>query len=269
MIRFFDHGYGEFDRHRAAGPVRWDRFDLFWLHTGRMRMRLMSRADVVLTANSGILIYPDTSFVGWAMSDLAKASVQHFALEPDDGQHLPAPMARLLGRRRGYERYHLAHHETFDADVRRAIELSLQKQTPLVHDLRVASLTLILGTLAAHVRGRGQVPIAPATRWDALLAWLPAQLGRRVSVEEMAGQLGWSASHFAARFRQTFGLSPAQYVQKARILEAARMLREGQESIKGVARQLGFEDLPNFYRSFSAVTAFTPARYRERYRLRA
>src|SRR6185503_14633620 len=108
MIRFFDHGYGDFDRRRAAGPVRWDRFDLFWLHAGRMRMRLMSRADVVLIPNSGVLIYPDTSFVGWTLTDLAKASVQHFALEMMQGEQLPEPMARLLGRRRGYERYHLA-----------------------------------------------------------------------------------------------------------------------------------------------------------------
>ena len=269
MIRFFDHGYGEFDRRRPAGPTSWDRFDLFWVHEGTMRMRLMTRGrEVVLPANSGMLIYPDTPFVGAARDGVAKASVQHFAIDESDGQRLPMPMSRLIGRRRGYERYHLTRHAEFDADVRRAIELSLQKQTPLVHDLRIAQLTLILGTLAANVRGRGRVPIVPATRWDGLLSWLSGELHRRVTITEMSTKLDLSPSHFAATFRESFGLSPARYVQRMRVLEAGRLLREGQMSIKEVARRLGFDELPNFYRTFRSATNMTPNQYRARHRLR-
>jgi len=71
-----------------------------------------------------------------------------------------------------------------------------------------------------------------------------------------------SRSAFAARFSELVGLPPLQYVTQWRMTEAARRLREGEESVAAVAEQVGYANAAAFMKAFTRVHGVGPGKYR-------
>lgn len=78
-----------------------------------------------------------------------------------------------------------------------------------------------------------------------------------------AEKLGLSPVHFRRLFRQEFGAPGQQYLLRARIDFAARMLRLGRQPVKEVAGACGISDVFYFTRLFSRRMGTSPARYRQ------
>ena len=266
MIRFHDHGFGVFTPQRGIPPCRWDRFDLLCLHRGCLQLTVEDDAPITLSPGMGMLIHPHTRFTGSVMHKACRVSVQHFAIEaPGRSPALPGVIARLAGRRHGCERVAFSEPARFLADVTRAMQLAFTPQSPQVHDQRVAMLVLILSQLQASPaiahRGTSQA-------WEQFTPWLRARLHEPVTVHAMAGHMGMSTAHFIVRFKAIHRQTPARYFQRLRMSEAQRLLRETDLPIKHIAMKLGFNDLPNFYRTFKSAVTASPARYRQKHTLR-
>jgi AraC family transcriptional regulator len=71
-----------------------------------------------------------------------------------------------------------------------------------------------------------------------------------------------SPFHFLRVFRAVTGLTPHQYLLRARLRAAAALLVTTQTPVTEIALAVGFEDLSNFTRSFGAEYRLTPKRYR-------
>lgn len=266
MIRFFDHGRDTLTPKRVIPPTRWDRFDFLAVHDGRLRLVLESKRELVLEAGTAVVVYPHTRFEGTPATAKCTVSVQHFGFDRGvKSAAVPLPLRRLVGRKRGYEPLRMRGHAQVQADIERAIVLAFEEQTPWLHDARVALLTLIFSRLDAldSLTLPGGIGA-----WDSLDAWLRTQLHRPITVAHMAHQLGLSPGHFGVRFREYMGTSPARHLQRLRMQEAMRRLRETRQPIKAIAEGLGYEELPNFYRAFRKAVGHTPAAYRGRYELR-
>jgi AraC-like DNA-binding protein len=82
------------------------------------------------------------------------------------------------------------------------------------------------------------------------------------TVERLAREVAMSRSAFAARFSELVGLPPLQYVTQWRMTEAARRLREGEESVAAVAEQVGYANAAAFMKAFTRVHGVGPGRYR-------
>jgi len=63
-------------------------------------------------------------------------------------------------------------------------------------------------------------------------------------------------------FRRFVGMTPHQYVLRARMALAARRLKSSNESILAVALDSGFGDLSTFNARFRATFGTTPSKYR-------
>lgn len=80
-------------------------------------------------------------------------------------------------------------------------------------------------------------------------------------LNELAHLAGMSPSHFSARFREHYGVSPGRFQQVARIERAKRIMRLGSTSLSETAEQLGFTDLFSFSRSFKRVVGMSPRKW--------
>lgn len=85
--------------------------------------------------------------------------------------------------------------------------------------------------------------------------------GRDWTVETLAALGAMSRSVFAARFRSTFGTSPAQYVTDVRMRTAQDMLARGR-TVADVSRSLGYSSDEGFSRAFRRHTGMTPSSWR-------
>lgn len=69
------------------------------------------------------------------------------------------------------------------------------------------------------------------------------------TLQSLARVAGLSRSVFAERFRQTMGLSPGQYLTRARMDKARALLAEGGRSVASVAAEVGYESEAGFRRA--------------------
>ena len=85
-----------------------------------------------------------------------------------------------------------------------------------------------------------------------------------ISVDDIAAACGLSESQFARRFKRAAGITPADYLQRLRIEEGARLLRESNRSITTIAFELGFSSSQYFSTVFKRYTRQTPQQFRKR-----
>lgn len=69
-------------------------------------------------------------------------------------------------------------------------------------------------------------------RMDALADWLLAHLADDLTAEHMAGQVSMSTRNFRRVFAETFGTSPARFVEPLRLEQACLRLTAGDGSIE-------------------------------------
>ncbi|MGW6446396.1 GlxA family transcriptional regulator [Lentzea sp. NPDC055074] len=100
----------------------------------------------------------------------------------------------------------------------------------------------------------------------ALLDDIHADPTREWTVPVMARKAMMSVRHFARVFSRSVGISPAQYVERARVEAAADRLASSGDSLDLVARQSGFGSAETLRRAFLRVLGVSPGSYRARFR---
>ncbi|EPE97175.1 GlxA family transcriptional regulator [Rhizobium grahamii] len=91
-------------------------------------------------------------------------------------------------------------------------------------------------------------------------------IGARHTLQSLAGLVGMSARNFARHFVQETGITPHEFVERARI-DAARNLLEGSDQqLKTVAYDCGFGTADRMRIIFTERLGVTPAQYRMSFR---
>lgn len=100
----------------------------------------------------------------------------------------------------------------------------------------------------------------------ALLDDIHADPTREWTVPVMARKAMMSVRHFARVFSRNVGISPAQYVERARVEAAADRLASTGDPLDLVAREAGFGSAETLRRAFLRVLGVSPGSYRARFR---
>jgi AraC-like DNA-binding protein len=116
------------------------------------------------------------------------------------------------------------------------------------------------------VRGRKRQPVAATVRdrGRAVHAalWIDAHAHQPLDLEHVARETGLSSFHFLRLFARVVGVTPHQYLIRARLRRAAKLLADGGRSITDVAFDVGFGDLSNFVRTFHRAARASPRAFR-------
>jgi len=141
-------------------------------------------------------------------------------------------------------------------------------------DLGAAASLAVARYLVMYVTRPGNqtqfsAPLAAQTqatgRMGVLVGWLLAHLKDEITSERMAEQVSMSPRHFRRVFADTFGTSPARFVEHLRLEQACMRLTRDRTSIGRIASSVGFHSADVFRRAFRARYGATPVEYRERF----
>ena len=125
---------------------------------------------------------------------------------------------------------------------------------------------MFAATFVAVASGAADRPCdaAPRDRRRAIeaAAWLDEHLHEPVDLQSAAAAAGISAFHFLRVFSSVVGVTPYQYLLRARLRCAARLLARTDRPVTDVAYDVGFADLSNFVRTFHRAAGVSPRRYR-------
>lgn len=99
-------------------------------------------------------------------------------------------------------------------------------------------------------------------RVDRVIDYIHANTGANISLVAMAEIAGVSPNHFVWLFTQATGLTPHQYVLRARIESAKLHLRDEALSIAEVSKLTGFRTQEHFTKVFRKIVGVTPREFR-------
>lgn len=95
--------------------------------------------------------------------------------------------------------------------------------------------------------------------------WLLEKLDTVLSVELMADHCHMSPRHFARRFVEVTGVSPARYLEQLRLTQARELLESSALSVEAIALQVGFAREERLRRVFLKNLGVTPSVYRQHF----
>jgi PAS domain S-box-containing protein len=111
---------------------------------------------------------------------------------------------------------------------------------------------------------KAQALLRPYDEFAGVLQHVHDHLAERISIPALARMADMSLSRFERRFRALFGLTPSRYVVRARVNEAAGLLRAGRLPVQQIARATGFYDQSALTRAFTQAMGLSPSEYRRR-----
>jgi AraC family transcriptional regulator len=128
------------------------------------------------------------------------------------------------------------------------------------------ALELAGAVMALAGRARSRAPTGSAGHHGQVarvLRTMSANLAEPHTLAGLARLAGLSPYHFLRTFKRVTGVTPHQWLVRARLRDAAERLATRSDAVTDIALDVGFEDLSNFTRSFRAEFGLSPRRFRE------
>lgn len=100
-----------------------------------------------------------------------------------------------------------------------------------------------------------------------VMFWLDENYMRKFSLSRLAEELGKSKSYISRRFHQETGESIVNYLNTIRLRKACEALLHSQQSVREIARMVGFSDVTYFISAFGKGIGETPLQYRKRHKI--
>lgn len=92
---------------------------------------------------------------------------------------------------------------------------------------------------------------------------LMEHLNERITIEELSHQFHINTTTLKESFKQVYGTSIAAHVNKHRMEQAAKLLRNNENSILEIAQSVGFQSQSRFTAAFKKEFGVLPSEYRK------
>lgn len=95
------------------------------------------------------------------------------------------------------------------------------------------------------------------------MVYLHKNYSEQITRRDIAKHIGITEDHLTFCFRQELGITPVHYLQRYRINQAKRLLKESNQTITEIAYNVGFSDSGYFSRIFRREVGVSPEMFRQ------
>jgi AraC-like DNA-binding protein len=163
-----------------------------------------------------------------------------------------------------FHQYHFENNHEITELINKLIRIctSEDKSKNIYADLQLKELLIRL--LQSQQLGQaveGSVADNNGNRLNFVLHYIREHLTEKIAVDALSRKAYLSRNLFFKWFREQFGITPVEYVNKERIKLAKELLAKPQSSIYDVSKLCGFTDVNYFIRVFRKIEGTTPKVY--------
>ena len=94
------------------------------------------------------------------------------------------------------------------------------------------------------------------------LRYIAANYTQKLTLQNVASEVGISPNHFSTLFHKTVGVSFREYLCQTRVEGSKQLLLYTDYSLADIAAAMGFPDQSNFSKVFKRITGLSPGKYR-------
>lgn len=117
--------------------------------------------------------------------------------------------------------------------------------------------------LAPHTDGaRRPAGALSSLQLELVLSYMRENLGRSVSLDDLASLVSFSRFHFVRCFKAATGSTPYRYLTELRVDLSRKYLESGNDTIARIGQRCGFSGPEHFSRCFRRIMGCTPSQYR-------
>lgn len=148
--------------------------------------------------------------------------------------------------------------------IMQAVEREWMRKKPFSAQICALKIEELFARIARGAVSGADVSL-PAERQQefyALRAELQQHFAEIERVSSLAELVHMSPARFFAAYRQMFGISPGQDLQRIRIEHAKQLLMQGSCSVSETAELVGYHNPYHFIRVFRQMVGVTPGKYR-------
>ncbi|MFC4374101.1 GlxA family transcriptional regulator [Nocardia halotolerans] len=110
-------------------------------------------------------------------------------------------------------------------------------------------------------------PVSTTRRIDELRHYITSRIGSPLTVADLAEHAHVSERQLTRIFRAELGMTPAAYLEAARVEVARHRLETSDDTLQRIAAACGFNTVDTLARAFRRKLDTTPAEYRNRFRI--
>ncbi|MGY5339916.1 helix-turn-helix domain-containing protein [Levilactobacillus spicheri] len=249
-------------------------FECIYVVTGTEHLRIQHH-DYDLAQGDFFLIPPEFIHQAWAEHDLTYFCF-HFDLDDPNLKaqliqgltyHYPAqsPLCKRIAPH--FDRLDgLTHQENFDFNTKMTIQIELSKILQIFYN---ASRTVTKNGSSPTAIEYSRV-IADYLK-DALTNQVLGYVKNGYTqpetglVQAAISTVGISDGYGFRIFKQTYGISPREYLTKLKVNEAKKLLLKPQYPIGDIGSALGYTNLANFSRQFHRWTGMSPKQWQKQH----
>jgi len=156
-----------------------------------------------------------------------------------------------------------------EEDERRELEQCLKSYELAMKDSRFGADTMrdtIIMQLLIRIARMSAAAPEERTAYDPkiekALSYINENLARELTVDALSEQVFLSKYHFMRLFKAQTGSTVHAYIRQKRLLQAARLIREGMAANKAAADS-GFADYSSFHRAFRECFGISPGQLKK------
>lgn len=97
---------------------------------------------------------------------------------------------------------------------------------------------------------------------DSVTEYIDSLMQDNIKVSEIAEKCGMSYSAFAKKFREIYGISCKEYIERMRIYKAEEFLLFTDYDMNYISQETGFSDCSHMIKSFKQIRGITPKQFR-------
>ncbi|GGF46375.1 AraC family transcriptional regulator [Azorhizobium oxalatiphilum] len=220
----------------------------------------------LVTAGQSVIVSADLPVVGQIVTARPEAPYMAIAVELEmsllrevTAQAGAAPGQRLAAARTVFTEDTDAH--VLGCAARLMELLARPEAVPLLRPGLMMELHywLLAGRHGAELRALA-APESHASRLAAAIAILREAFRERVPVERLARAAGMGVTAFHQHFKRMTSLSPGQFQQRLRLIEARRLMLDEGHSATQAAFAVGYESVSQFTREYGRLFQLSPRR---------
>lgn len=98
---------------------------------------------------------------------------------------------------------------------------------------------------------------------NACKEYIYSHIKERITIEDLADEVGVSASYLSRLFKKETGVSVSTYIREQKIDIAKNLLRFSDYSMIDIANRLSFSSQSHFIQQFREIVGMTPKKYRD------
>ena len=138
-----------------------------------------------------------------------------------------------------------------------ALRADEQLGAQTLRDAGILRLLVLVNRLSAGHAERDTPDTVHDPKIAEALSYINENLSRELSVDALAERVYLSRYHFMRLFKAQTGMTVHAYVRQKRLIQAARLIREGQSAARAAAES-GFADYSAFHRAFRESFGISP-----------